>query len=515
MSQNIEKNKLPVKSRIYSNYKGKSNMARKKPESSVKPAIRRNETMKGGVVSFEALIRSKTETSMFEPGKFLTPENIEDFVPEGGTAQKAAKILQDLGFRILHVGVFSVSGEAPKELWESTFNTEVKKVTVPVHDNFPGRGERTFLSHVAGTPFKVPDDLADLVERAYPQKPPNFFESPLPPMVSYHCLHVPGDISMLLRAGKVNMEGITGKGVLVAMPDTGFYTHKFYEWRGYNYNRTIAEDAVDVEFDDYGHGTAEAANIFSSAPGIDFVGVKMGLNAALGFKKAMDLNPAVITCSWGWDIKDSPLPNWLKPLEAAVIYAVKKLGITVVFSAGNGHYSFPGQMPEVISAGGVYAKRKLAGDDFELEASDYASSFTSQIYPGRRVPDVCGLVGMQPRGAYIMLPMQPGCSIDQDLAAGEDYPDGDMTEAHDGWAAISGTSAAAPQIAGVCALLKQVQPSLPPALIKQILIASARDVREGESCMGDTAGNGCDSATGAGLVDAYSAYKLARSVRVK
>ena len=66
-------------------------------------------------------------------------------------------------------------------------------------------------------------------------------------------------------AGKVNQERITGKGVLVATPDTGFYAHKFYEWRGYNYNRTIAEDAVDVELDEYGHGTAEAANIFSAA----------------------------------------------------------------------------------------------------------------------------------------------------------------------------------------------------------------------------------------------------------
>ncbi|RXA19949.1 serine protease [Methanosarcina sp. MSH10X1] len=452
---------------------------------------------------------------MFEPGQFLTPENIEEFIPEGGATQKAAKIFQDMGFRIIHVGVFSVSGEATRDLWESTFNTEVKKVTVPADNIHPERGKRVFLSNVAGAPFEIPAEVSDLVERAYPQKPPVFFGSPLPPIVSYHCLNVPGDISMLLRAGRVNQEGITGKGVLVAMPDTGFYAHKFYEWRGYNYNRTIAEDAVDVDVDNNGHGTAEAANIFSSAPGIDFVGIKMGLNPTLGFKKAMDLSPAVISCSWGWDIRERSLPNWLKPLEAAIIYAVRKLGITVVFSAGNGHYGFPGQMPEVISAGGVYVSRKLAGDDFEFKASDYASSFTSPIYPGRRVPDVCGLVGMKPNAIYIMLPVQPGCSIDRELAAGGAHPNGDMTESEDGWAAISGTSAAAPQIAGVCALLKQVQPSLSPELIKQILIASARDVREGESSMGDTAGKGFDSATGAGLVDAYSACKLARSIMVR
>ena len=480
----------------------------------VKPAVRRDGTQEGEVVSFEAVIYSEKGESMFTPEIFLTPENIDSFVPKAGTTQKAAKMLQDIGFRILHIGTFSVSGEAPKDLWESTFGTEVKKDSTPVSDAYPELGERTFLSHVAGIPFEIPDKLKDIVERVYPQKPPTFFESSLPPTVPYHYLDVPGDVSMVLRAGKTNQEGITGKGVLVAMPDSGFYKHKFYEWRGYNYNRTIAEDAIDEEKDSSGHGTAEAANIFSCAPDIDFVGIKMGNNATLGFKKAVDLNPAVITCSWGWSFENPPLPNWSKPLEAAVIHAVKRLGITVVFSAGNGHYGFPGQMPEVISAGGVYAHRDLAGDDFDLEASDYSSSFASKIYPGRNVPDLCGLVGMQPRGIYIMLPLQPGCAIDMSLAGGT-YPNGDMTKSDDGWAVISGTSAAAPQIAGVCALLKQVQPSLSPNLVKQILMSSARDVKNGKSAMGDKAGKGFDSATGAGLVDAYKAYRLARSIMVR
>jgi len=171
-------------------------------------------------------------------------------------------------------------------------------------------------------------------------------------------------------------------------------------------------------------------------------------------------------------------------------------------------------MPEVIAVGGVYAKRTLGGDDFVLEASDYASSFKSNIYPGRAVPDFCGLVGMKPGGIYINLPLQPKCYIDQALAGGA-YPNNDETAPNDGWAVISGTSAAAPQVAGVCALLKQVQPSLSPSLIKNILAASARDVKKGKSAMGDPAGMGFDSATGAGLVDAHNAYCLARSITVR
>ncbi|NEO67116.1 MAG: S8 family serine peptidase, partial [Moorea sp. SIO4G2] len=250
------------------------------------------------------------------------------------------------------------------------------------------------------------------------------------------------------------------------------------------------------------------------APDIDFIGVKMGSNPTLAFKMASDLHPAVMNNSWGFSIPEGPLPNYLKPLEAAVIEAVKERGITVCFSAGNGHYGFPGQMPEVISVGGVYAHDTVEGNDFRLEASDYASSFDSQIYPGRHVPDVCGLVGMRPSAAYIMLPVEPGDEIDQGLGGGK-YPNQDETATDDGWAVISGTSAASPQVAGVCALLKQVQPGLSPSLIKQILRASARDVKLGKSAHGQPAGEGHDGATGAGLVDSYAAYKLARSVTIR
>jgi len=127
------------------------------------------------------------------------------------------------------------------------------------------------------------------------------------------------------------------------------------------------------------------------------------------------------------------------------------------------------------------------------------------------VPDVCSLVGMQPRAIYIMLPVEPGCAIDTGLAGGS-HPNGDETAAANGWSAISGTSAASPQVAGVCALLKQVQPGLSLALVKAILRASARDVKSGQSSHGQPAVEGHDGATGTGLVDAYAAYQLARSI---
>lgn len=78
---------------------------------------------------------------------------------------------------------------------------------------------------------------------------------------------------------------------------------------------------------EYGHGTAEAANIFASAPDIDFIGVKMGNNPTLAFKTASDLYPHVMTNSWGYDLCGQlQLPNFLKPLEMAVLEAVYERG---------------------------------------------------------------------------------------------------------------------------------------------------------------------------------------------
>lgn len=462
-------------------------------------------------VYFEAVVPSQTGASLFSTDAAPEYEGLEAYRPPPGRVAQAAAAMQRLGFTVRHLGTFSVSGDIPRERWEEVFGTQVEQRSQPFSSAHPEAGELRFLAHMADVPFTIPAELDGLVDRAYPQLPPTFFASPLPPRVGYHHLRVPADVALLLRASSVHKEGVTGDGALVAMTDTGFYRHPFYDWHGYSYQATLAPDAVDVEVDDNGHGTAEAANIFAVAPDIDFVGVKMGGNATLAFKTAADLYPAVLTNSWGYHLPgETELPNFLKPLEAAVTEAVTERGVAVCFSAGNGHVAFPGMMPDVISVGGVHARETLSGDDFDLEASDYASSFDSMIYPGRHVPDVCGLVGMQPRAAYIMLPVQPGCEIDTGLAGGS-FPDADETAADDGWAVISGTSASSPQIAGLCALLRQAQPGLSPALIKALLRASARDVTVGNSAMGQPAGPGHDGATGAGLVDAHRAYVLARS----
>jgi subtilisin family serine protease len=277
--------------------------------------------------------------------------------------------------------------------------------------------------------------------------------------------------------------------------------HPYFTMHGYRLNPTLAADApAPATEDDVGHGTGEVANIFATAPDAQVLGVKMGNNPVLSFDRAMAIAPRVISCSWGYHLPGiTTLPAPLVPLRLRILSAVAA-GVTVVFSGGNGQVAFPAMMPEVIAVGGTFANQAL-----QLRASNYASSFTSLIFAGRRVPDFCGLVGMQPAATYIMLPIPEGCAIDTGLG-GSPQPGKDETATDDGWGVFSGTSAAAPQVAGICALLLQKRPGLTPAQVKALLRASATDVTTGVSFMGHAAGPGPDMATGTGLVNALQAW---------
>ena len=122
---------------------------------------------------------------------------------------------------------------------------------------------------------------------------------------------------------------------------------------------------------------------------------------------------------------------------------------------------------------------------------------------------------------YIMLPVESNAKIDADLAGNNHYrspgataPWGDETARNDGWAAFSGTSAAAPQVAGVCALIKQACSRLTPAQVRDTLKATAKDVAAGR-CSPSTGANlavpGPDLATGHGLADAHRAVTDAKN----
>jgi subtilisin family serine protease len=144
-------------------------------------------------------------------------------------------------------------------------------------------------------------------------------------------------------------------------------------------------------------------------------------------------------------------------------------------------------------------------------ASNYASGYQSPWFAGVNVPTVCGLVGLLPRAQYLLLPIPPACEIDveESRRASGDPPDG--TGPSDGWALFSGTSAAAPQLAGAVALVLGARSGLTPAQVRETLAATAVDVQSGRCHprFNFRATGGPDLATGAGLVNASAAVTRA------
>ena len=484
------------------------------------------------VVYAEASVRSVGGVSLFETPRLVTSETVPNFYSESQSVQSAVERLRAEGFQVLHVGDTTITIGAPAELYERVFKTRIVTEERPVIKEFGRETTATFLecpdTEMLGLIDVAKSPLAGLLEGIALNEAVYYFQlgaaaavpapapvpmvvpapSPFPPTKAYWHLEVPAEVSLGLNADRARRAGFTGRGVKVVMVDSGWYRHPYFVQRGYNAGPVVlGPAAANPDHDEHGHGTGESANIFAIAPDVNFTMVKLNfVNSIGGFNAAVALRPDVISCSWGSSIRTGPLSAANQALAAAVANAVR-LGIVVVFSAGNGHFGFPGQHPDVISAGGVYMR-----PDGSFEATPYASGFPSLVYPGRNVPDVCGLVGLPPRAQYIMLPVEPGDTLDTSLAGGT-YPNGDETANNDGWAAFSGTSAAAPQIAGTVALMKQACRTLTPAALRAILKSTARDVTAG-NCSPATGGYpatpGPDLATGNGLTDAAKATAIAR-----
>ncbi|HYM25671.1 MAG TPA: S8 family serine peptidase [Vicinamibacterales bacterium] len=453
------------------------------------------------------------------------------FRPDPVEMDRAIAELHRRGFQLTSRGQLTVSVRGSRALFEKTFGTKLAAFHVRPTEQ---AAAHAFYFPPDGAPWKPDPLVMELIDDAYIQWPHIYMAkkakpkapSATPPKVKYFCLKMPKDVPELLRAADVHAKGTTGKGVTVAMVDSGFaHSHPFFVKNKFHSTVDLAARVKSASTDGNGHGTGESTNIFAVAPGATFIGIKVdnddpneqGATILEGFQQALQHKPRVISISLGYDlvqtdpatgqrVSETPLaklPNNLVALEAEIQAAVAA-GTIVVLSAGNGHVSFPGMMPDVIAAGGVYVD-----ESGKPQASDYSSAFLSRIYAGRHVPDFCGLVGLLPNADYITLPIPSGCEIDIDNS----HHDG--TRATDGWGVFSGTSAAAPQLAGVCALLLEKNPGLTPGDIKAILRRTARDVTVGHANPDSNEGHGLpastgdDGATGAGLVDAFAAWQQA------
>jgi subtilisin family serine protease len=435
--------------------------------------------------------------------------------------------LEASGFTILAESMLGISVSAPRGAYEEiTGGTlETKELLLDIDADYT-----MYVTHIDIVGSRQPKTLGVgapkskklKVDGVVVEKPRFYhavFPSPTPPSSPKFHLRVPADVAVALNAVAAHQMGHRGEDILVAMTDTGQFRHPFFAANGYNVKPTISSVVgANPAKDPVGHGTGESANIFAVAPDSVLQAIRASneagdlVGAFSGFLRAKSLNPKprIITNSWGGSL---PFPPSSSPDPSDLTWAAEirdgiEQGIVVIFSAGNGQFSIEPQVEGVLAAGGAFLDQ--TGN---LRASDYASGYASPWFANVKVPTVSGLVGTRPRAQYIMLPVQPNCRLDRVQSLPDPPVDltSDGTLPDDGWALFSGTSAAAPQLAGVAALVLGAKPGLSPSQVIKAITSTAVDVVTGRCHprFNHPAEPGPDLATGAGLADAKAAVQFA------
>jgi serine protease AprX len=337
--------------------------------------------------------------------------------------------------------------------------------------------------------------------------------------------------------------GVTGEGVTVGIIDSGIFSpHPGFGDRvvgGYNFEFSELKDsgilpAAQLDTysettgnlalqDEVGHGTHVAGTVGGDgggtrsdrdlsgvAPAVKLVSLKIasaanGVVEDIGFEEnalaAIDyvirhpeLGIKLTNNSWGLlDTEPSNVPGG-EPTDFdaanAMVEAATKAGITMVFSAGNdgpdpGSINLdPGGAPSAITVAAA-CKGVDPGQGGSCPAGEI-TDFSSRGSADGKGPQV----DVAAPGDQILAPVSPSV-----LAP--------LTECADPaeplYYCISGTSMAAPHVAGVVALMQQVNPALTPAQAESCLETTAVDMLT----------TGVDIHSGHGMVDTKAALQCA------
>jgi serine protease AprX len=282
---------------------------------------------------------------------------------------------------------------------------------------------------------------------------------------------------------------VIGRNVTVAVLDSGLDgTHGDLSGRvvrnaltvgvaglGVSFNNPVTVEGLPTTDPVSGHGTfvggviagngARSSGRFTGvAPGAKLVGVSVGvldlISVIEGFDyilwKRQELGIKVVNCSFSADTLFDPND----PVNVASKMLTER-GVSVVFSAGN---NGPGMdtlnpyamAPWVVSVGAADEQGQLA--DFSSRGSLTKLSGPSLVAPGVNV------VSLRASGVNVNGLLNLGLGGDLSRLSAQDILN---------YTVGSGTSFSAPQVAGTIALMLDVNPSLTPAQIKDILMRTA------------------------------------------
>lgn len=284
-------------------------------------------------------------------------------------------------------------------------------------------------------------------------------------------------------------QGITGKGVTVAVIDSGVAPHRDFgdrikKFRDFSSNKRSP-------YDPEGHGTHVAGIILGDgeridgvAPGADLVAARIsdGSEAIRAIdwvvKNKDKFSIDVLNLSLGVDVNDPLAVKLAEASERAV-----KAGIIVVAAAGNegdgpnsyATISSPGSSPDLITVG------TLDDNGTKRKSDDRIWNFSSQGTPSDGKPDLIAA------GSRVLGPLAQGSGYAHNLARGAQY----LT--------LSGSSQAAPMVTGAIALMLQVNPNLTQSEVKTMLKRTA-----------DKLPNVPREAQGSGRLDVIGAVKSAK-----
>ncbi|MDQ3652639.1 MAG: hypothetical protein M3458_20660, partial [Acidobacteriota bacterium] len=244
--------------------------------------------------------RSIGGVSMFEGQEQINSATVLNFFSEGDVVNAAVARLQEAGFEILQISPLTINIAGSAATYRKAFDTSIVVVDRPV---IKERGRKDVAQFLDSPDTEMPGlietrgtKFEDVLEGVALEEPVYYMAASMfAPLKSYWHLRVPGDVSLACNADRAHRASITGKGVKVAMVDSGWFKHPYFVGRGYKAAPVVlGPAAANPLHDESGHGTGESANIFANAPDIDFMPVKINfVNSTGAFNAAVGLNPDI------------------------------------------------------------------------------------------------------------------------------------------------------------------------------------------------------------------------------